>query len=655
MNRLLSWCRCLAAGAPLALAPAPLLAEHRGEVSEHDFLAELPVVLSASRLAQPLRDAPGAVTVIDRDLIKASGAREIADLFRLIPGFNVSFANGANPVVNYHGLQGEFNPAMQVLVDGRPSYSPFFVGGVNWNLLPIALDDIERIEVLRGSNSAAYGANAFLGVANIITREPSQARGVLASASLGDQGIRDNVFRYGGGAGGLDYRFTAGRRRDSGFNGVNDTRHVSFFNVRGDLRLDTRDVLQVHFGANEASTGAGFAGRADDPPRDQSASHYFAQLQWRRALGPDEEVSLLGYHVRDGGVESYPTFVGRVPSFVDWGRRTEQSNLELQHIFRPWAGTRLVWGLAQGQERVRSRFIFADEAWHEATRSRLFGNLEWRAQPWLLVNAGAMAERYSLTGTDLSPRLMLNLQPHPEHTLRVGVSKAIRTPALMEEQADIRLYSNGGIFLGRLFLGNGELQPERILARELSYLGEFRDYRTTLDVRLFDERVSRLVTTDPIAVGSITRIFLNAYRARVRGLEYEARWRPEAGTLVSLGQAFVRIRGVERLDAGADSTADDLMRSAPSHRTTLFASTRLPADWRASLIHHWVGAMIWSGGGDPVPKYRRLDLTLARSFKLGGRRAEAALTTQNFFAPYAEFRPDYKFTRRSFATFGLEF
>ncbi|MBA3904121.1 MAG: TonB-dependent receptor, partial [Rhodocyclaceae bacterium] len=149
MKRLLFSCLGLATAASLALAPLPLRAEHRaglaGEASEHDFLAELPVVLSASRLTQPLADAPGAVTVIDRDMIKASGAREIADLFRLVPGFQVSYANGANPVVAYHGQSGQVNQRMQVLVDGRSAYSPYYLGGVNWNMLSPDLEDIERI------------------------------------------------------------------------------------------------------------------------------------------------------------------------------------------------------------------------------------------------------------------------------------------------------------------------------------------------------------------------------------------------------------------------------------------------------------------------------------------------------------------------------
>ena len=160
----------------LALAGGHARAQtgERDLLSERDFLTEIPRVISASRLPQAPADSPGAVTVIDREMIRASGARDVAELFRLVPGFAVGYASGGRPVVAYHGLSGQISQRMQVLLDGRSLYAPYLFGGIDWNTLPVNMDDIERIEVLRGSNSAAYGANAFLGVANIITRSAPQ-------------------------------------------------------------------------------------------------------------------------------------------------------------------------------------------------------------------------------------------------------------------------------------------------------------------------------------------------------------------------------------------------------------------------------------------------------------------------------------------------
>ena len=140
-------------------------------LSERDFLGDMPIVLSVSRLPQRLDETPGAVTVIDRDMIRLSGARDVADLLRLVPGFqsSTSFETSA-PLASYHGGFDSYSNRIQVLVDGRSVYSPYFIGSVGPGLQTVALADIERIEILRGSNSAAYGARAMLGVINIVTR-----------------------------------------------------------------------------------------------------------------------------------------------------------------------------------------------------------------------------------------------------------------------------------------------------------------------------------------------------------------------------------------------------------------------------------------------------------------------------------------------------
>ena len=122
------------------------------QAAEEDmFFSELPIVASVSRLPQALSEAPGAVTVIDRDMIRASGARNFADLLRLVPGFQVTPPNQDGAVVAYHGLSNEeYTPRVQVLIDGRSQYSPLFKSGVNWNLLPVGLEIIDRIALICG-------------------------------------------------------------------------------------------------------------------------------------------------------------------------------------------------------------------------------------------------------------------------------------------------------------------------------------------------------------------------------------------------------------------------------------------------------------------------------------------------------------------------
>ena len=182
-----------------------------------DYFGELPVVLSASRLVQTVDEAPAAVTILDQDTIRASGARNIAELFRLVPGFQVGYQNGHEPTVTYHGLADAYARRLQVMIDGVSVYSPIY-GGVDWNLLPIGVDDIERIEVVRGPNGASFGANAFSGMVNIITRASlTGGRGTLASLNSGGNGIADWSLQHGDSGVDWRYRLSVGQRADHGF------------------------------------------------------------------------------------------------------------------------------------------------------------------------------------------------------------------------------------------------------------------------------------------------------------------------------------------------------------------------------------------------------------------------------------------------------
>jgi hypothetical protein len=124
--------------------PLPLLAQEE-TTSVADFFEEQPLILTVSRMSKPLLESPARVTVIDWQMIEASGVREPADLFRLVPGFVVGYHSGHAPVVTCHGLGQAFGRRMQVLIDGRSVFIPSF-GGVPWSNLPLLIEDIQRVD-----------------------------------------------------------------------------------------------------------------------------------------------------------------------------------------------------------------------------------------------------------------------------------------------------------------------------------------------------------------------------------------------------------------------------------------------------------------------------------------------------------------------------
>ena len=551
------------------------------------YFSSLPVVATVSRLPQALADAPGSVTVIDQDMIRASGARHVSDLLRLVPGFQVTPPTTDAPHVSYHGLGNEeFSPRVQVLIDGRSQYSPLFQGGVNWNILPVALEDIARIEVVRGSNSAAYGSNAFMGVVNIVTLDASQARGTVLATSYGNQGVQDHFFRWGGRVGMADLRLTARRQADSGqsFQPVNRgdpsnvldgsrLRHIDF---RADVSLSDRDQLQLGFGAleNRLDTGSAGVNKEFEPPREKIEGNSFFHADWRRALGTDEEVGLRYFHAEERQDDSYRAFyqvapalyppAGRLPFSIDRAGRSYRDDLEFQHTSRPVADIRLVWGLGIRRDLIRSKALYHTQEEVARNTHRLFGHLEWRLAPDWLLNAGGNWEYDSFGGNTFAPRVNMSYQPVADQTLRLGASRAFRAPSPYETRGDMQLVPDGPIVVGgrlvrdRLFLAYPGLKPERVDGFEIGYLGEFRPYRASLDVRLFHERITdRAVVAEkplqapgdcefspanrpPTSCGWVD-YSVNGQRAAIRGIEYQARWQPLEATRLLLNQTFIQI------------------------------------------------------------------------------------------------------------------
>ncbi len=627
-------------------------AQASATLSEKDFLDDMPVVLSVSRLPQRLDDTPGAVTIIDRDMIRLSGARDVADLLRLVPGFQSSTSfEAVAPQASYHGAFGGYSNRIQVLVDGRSAYSPYFIGSVEAGLQTVAMQDIERIEVLRGSNSAAYGARAFLGVINIVTRDSADTRGTQISLSGGENGIRDAWASLGWGADNGTFRLGLDRRGDDGLAGSNGRNSIERFNVRADLRPGSSDEIEVRAGGLVINAGKGFAGNADDLSRDTRYGSAYLQLDWRRTLDPDQDLALSYSHMHESYRDAFPyslLAMGINDSIaVDASGVAGSDTLTLQHTWRQGSSLRMVWGAELRRERVTSRPAYNTDAALVTDFSRLFGNLEWRPAEQLILNVGAMAENTSASGSTMAPRLMLNWRVAEGQTLRAGASRAYRPPSTYEQFADVRYLWNGHL-LEVSTLASGKVQDESVMARELGYLGVFPSLRMNLDVRVFREDVGGFLRQ----LNAIRpKDYANVENFSLRGLEYQLKWQPWQGAQLVLGQAFINS------SLGNDiSLADSgLALAAPKQASTLSYFQKLPGGLDLSLIHQNSGTQTLQGAGRLDQwAMSRTDLRLAAPLRLGGRRAEVALVLQNLGAPYLDFDPAFEFQRRAYLTLRVD-
>lgn len=168
----------------------------------------VPVVLTATRIQQHQSDVPASVTILDADLIKRIGAKNLPDILRYVPGMMIGPDRNNNAdSVHYHGGPAALPKNLQVLVNGRSMYRAG-LAAVSWYEMPVAVEDIRRIEVVRGPNSASYGANAYQAVINILTKHPSDTYGSSVAVEAGDNGDHYRYAKHGGHIAGTDYRLS---------------------------------------------------------------------------------------------------------------------------------------------------------------------------------------------------------------------------------------------------------------------------------------------------------------------------------------------------------------------------------------------------------------------------------------------------------------
>jgi len=644
--------------------------------SEQDYLQEFPVVLSASRLSQPLSEAPNAMTVIDRKMIEASGFRSIPDLFKLVPGMYVSYYSGNQAVVSYHGTLSQAAPGMQVLIDGRSVYLPPF-NIVNWPLLPITIDDIERIEVIRGPAAASYGENSVHGVINIITRDAGAINGGSISNTRGNKGINDASVHFGKHGEVLDYRMTLAYTTDNGYDNLStppngmtlsqaasdinnsyDNNQSRLMNFRASWHPNAMDDFNVQLGFNHDVMGVGFRDSSLDKPHDMPVYENTQQFEWVRRADNTSELSLRYYHIQHDTNENYQVTATGASSYpVSDTIKSERNEIELQHILRTSELNRLVYGAGYRQDWVGVSSFDANKnnlppysyaSSFNFTEYRVFANDEWRVIPKLIINAGGMLENDVMDNKTFSPRASLNYHFTPQQTIRMDTSIAHRTPSLGEQNANqADLYQIGYLYQPGSNTTSAGLTPEKIVSREIGYLGEFKEWNTSLDLRIFNDQMSNVIYPTPNSA-----LFQNGITADYKGIEASIKhlFGNFSDLIFNCTEEWVKSNDVS-LNSGQFSSLEN---GLPKYIVNLLYSQRLPNDLSFSAAYYFQTSMLGVDRGpeDYQPTHRRVDLRLAQPFNgPNGLKGEISGVVQNLFqTDYTEYVSTALFNRRAFVT-----
>ncbi len=667
----------------VSLPPTSCYAEEYVAYEEAYFQA-LPFVLTASRLSQPQSESPSEMTIIDSEMIKASGFRSVPDLMNLVPGMYVGYIDANNPIISLHGSLDSYSRRMQVLIDGRSIYLPP-TGGVNWADLPLIIEDIERIEVVRGPSSASYGTNSFYGVINIITRDASGNYG--SSVSLTEGYAADASVRLNKPGEKYDYRVTAGYRSDAGINNgiLNDHNSTRVANFRSNYHPNNTDSVDVQLGGSYGIYGTVQADKYNDiyPLHDTTAQAEYEQVSWAHVWTPNNETKLTYSNTTNSTSDPY-FWVKTLSSqgFVDVNVDSQRNDLELQTTNQLGENNRLVWGGGLRKDYAEHPLFLG----HSYTLSswQAFAHDEWHISQASVLNIGTMLEDNGMGNKNNSPRATFNYHFTPQQTVRIGISTATRSPAMGEEYMDAQNTVLGGQFVTPL----QPLSPEKVLSKEIGYLSEFRSIGLTVDSRVYIDQVSDIISWDkfagfPIGLPTPPDSFKNLVSADYTGFEATVKYTWDEGhSFLSTNYAYQHVDS--RLSSYPTVYFNPAVNSVinipllyqqyvptlfaetvPRHSGSFLLSQQLTNNWKFSAgLYLRESVRVFGVAPDVTPENAmcRLDLHIAKTLKIDNRHsAELAFVvqnvTQNDYTKYGTTSPvaNVLFSRRSWLTGSFNF
>jgi iron complex outermembrane receptor protein len=604
---------------------AELAGTTRTESSADDIFEEQVVTVSA-RSSSETR-APASLTIITEDEIRMSGAATIPEILRRVPGVDVAEMNPSDTNISIRGFNRRVSNRVLVLVDGRSVYQDF-LGATLWPLLDVAVQDIARIEVIRGPGSALYGANAFAGVVNIITKTGDEAAGARAFMQAGSHDTFVGGVSVGGRSGKLSYRTTVQYdHADKWTSDVADGRvdlPSQFPQPQRSREVQRADMAATwDFGKTQVRAGGGFDILAVE----------VVPLGALRTFGNTGQSGFASLQVDSGqtrfkafynalrmtsGPEYWPDGIASLQSSIrsDVVDVSAQTGFDFkaagQHRLSVGAGYRykgVSWGYLaphDGPYQENHFNVFAQEEWDPSKKVSLIFSYRLDRDPLLYtqhVTAGGLVH---------SPRGTVLYEFKPDQVVRFSVGSAFRSATYLESYADLFAPIPNQPALGVRFQGSQNLQPEQMLQAELGYRGRIGSFQP--DVVVYAERVGNLITdgalrlpaNPPQAVDPSTGQYLTGYTGFENepghffglGAELGGKWSPADGVDLIANYSYEQMfacntSGTCSSDATVPNQVSATLANTAQHKFNFTALWRTRANFDLGLDVHYVSAVTW--------------------------------------------------------------
>jgi len=507
-------------------------------------------VVSAAKYAQRISEAPAAISVLTGNEIQWVGQSNIADMLRLVPGIDVSVATAGNINVNPRGYNRLYSNRTLVLVDGRTVYLDFF-GVIFWPTIPVQLEEIDRLEVIRGPGGSLYGANAYSGVINLMTKRPESINGTHIVSRIGSQldAYRGSVV-HGGRSGKTGYRFSLGWQTASEYG---DRKSDALKNGTGDL------LLEHNFSDNaRISLDAG-----------QSNGKQQQLLPWVIFAMPVESDIKVSHGKVDLELADwkFSTYVNNI-AFDALGTTSpfvvlidnNLYNFSMENLIKLGSRSNFVWGATYRWQTFEGSVA---EKHEEIGLFSGFGQIGLRPSNGLSFTLGFRADQNPAGVVNVPLKASLMMFPGANHAIRMSYGRSYRSASLVETFV-VSQFGPASV------LGNKDLSSESMESYELGYRASMLRGRLNFELNLFQETLKDFIIFAPTQQGFS---FENFGKSKNTGGELELNFLIGDGFRGRAYYAYQKVED-EKPKVGEEAKTLFFEKAAPQNKFGLFLGTQ---------------------------------------------------------------------------------
>jgi len=561
-------------------------------------------ITSVSKKEEKLFTTPASVYVLSNEDISRSGHQSIPEVLRMVPGIHVAKIDSNKWAITSRGFNGMYADKLLVLIDGRSVYTPLY-SGVYWDVQDLMLEDVDRIEVIKGPGGTLWGANAVNGVVNIITKNAKDTQGNLLTAGAGTEETGFSSLRHGGKLGENAYYRVYAKYfdRDEAIYANRAHANDGYDALREGFRIDwdrseqDRITLQGDYYDGQSAQRTNLTSATSNFAKDENVTvrGWNMLTRWRREYSDNSDISLQFYYDR---TERYATVLGESRDTFD---------VDFQHRFQLAEAHNLVWGLGYrhtSDNTIGSYTItFDPSSRKEEVLTGFVQDEVTLVEDLLKWTVGTKVENNDYTGYEFQPSTRLQWTPDEINTIWGSLTRAVTTPSRVYTHMTNK-YVTIAPNTSFQTIGNNALKSQEVISYELGYRVK-PAASLWFDLSVFYSEYDNLITNEQ-TLDALVKQYGNKMNGETYGSEIAAHWLVNKNWKLTGGYSLLEMR-LHTDDSSTDTTTEVRKEKSSPHSMFHLNSQYNPMDdLEMNTTLYYVGSVPHYN----IPSYTRLDVGL---------------------------------------------